>query len=134
MRSDRAAPDPLTPHDNDTGPGVGHIAQLPPSPATTRSNDTAGGHPNVDVVPHAVGQDAMPAHMTGFEDVIISWTMPWPQLVLIALVVASLRAWRVHRRRSAARLEARIEAEVSARASARDGQASPSADEVREPV
>lgn len=88
---------------------------------------------NLEVTPQGVGQDQVPAQLAGFEDVIIRWTMPWSQLVLIALIVVGFRAWKIRRRRSADRLEARIEAEVSARTTALGERASVSAGSTQEP-
>src|SRR5690625_1870928 len=51
------------------------------------------------------------------------WTVPWPQLLLLALLVATAVLVVRARRRAAARVQARIDAAVAAAVSARDAAA-----------
>ena len=68
---------------------------------------------DVAVVPNVVGGDddvAVEAASIEF----VAWTVPWAQLIALAVVVAGVFVFRLTKRRSEARTQARIDAAVAA--------------------
>jgi len=68
----------------------------------------------VRAAPIVVGEDSVEADLAASVTPFTVWTVPWSQLVLLALLVGGFFGWRVLRRRSGARMQARIDAAVAA--------------------
>lgn len=68
----------------------------------------------VTVTPGVVGEDEVDASLRPVTVTVTTWTLPWAQLVLVALLVGLAFAVRWLRRRAAARTQARIDAAVAA--------------------
>jgi len=73
--------------------------------------------------PGVVGEDDVDAALLPSTVTFQVWTVPWPQLLLLALLVATAVLVVRARRRAAARVQARIDAAVAAAVSARDAAA-----------
>lgn len=90
------------------------------------------GRGEVTATPLVVGEDVVPAALLPTTTEFRVWTVPWSQLVLLVLLVATPLLVVRARRRSAARIQARIDAAVAAAAGekpsadggAADGEAS----------
>lgn len=80
------------------------------------------GRGEIVATPVGVGEDAVPAALTPGTAEFRVWTVPWSQLVLLALLVAAPFLVVRARRRSAARVQARIDAAVAAAAAAGTGE------------
>ncbi|MDT0144515.1 hypothetical protein [Microbacterium sp. PRC9] len=77
----------------------------------------------ITTTPSVVGDDDIDAGLSPASTSFTVWTIPWSQLVLIALVVGGFFLVRILRARAAARTQARID-EAVARARATDAPAS----------
>lgn len=76
------------------------------------------GRGEIVATPLAVGEDEVPSSPLPTAATFQVWTVPWSQLVLLALLVAAPVLMIKARRRSAARFQARLDAAVAAAAAA----------------
>lgn len=67
----------------------------------------------VVATPAAVGEDRIDVPLIAGASAFGTWTIPWSQLVVLALVVAVIVLLRVRRRRMKAAIQARIDAAVA---------------------
>lgn len=87
------------------------------------------GRGEVLATPLGVGEDEVPAVLQPGTVEFRVWTVPWSQLVLLALLVATPVLVVRARRRSAARIQARIDAAVAAAAAEAGAEGEAPADE-----
>ena len=72
--------------------------------------------------PTVVGEDEVPGALLPTAVPFTVWTVPWPQLLVLALLVGAVVLVVRARRRSAARIQARIDAAVAAATAAASGE------------
>lgn len=88
----------------------------------------------VEVVPHAVGEDDVPADLAPVVVPVAVWSPPWAQLALLVALAGLVLAVREGRRRAAARFQARLDAAVAAATAGAAGAAAASPAEGSEHV
>jgi hypothetical protein len=68
----------------------------------------------VSATPTVVGEDAVDAPLKASHDPFTTWTMPWAQLIVVALLVGGFFLVRTARRRAKITTQKRIDEAVAA--------------------